>query len=45
MQAEVANDVKGCVGRIVRIAKDKEELELLDDEGKELAQKVLTLIQ
>jgi hypothetical protein len=32
------------VKRVIRVAGDKPELELLDDEGKELAKKLATLI-
>jgi hypothetical protein len=38
----IINDLKTCVARIVRIAKEKEELELLDDEGKLKAQQVIS---
>jgi len=44
-QAEIINDLKTCVARIVRIAKEKEELELLDDEGKLKAQQIISLMQ
>jgi hypothetical protein len=44
-QAEIINDLKTCVARIVRIAKEKEELELLDDEGKLKAQQIISIMQ
>jgi hypothetical protein len=44
-QAEIVGDVKTCVARIVRIAQEKQELELLDDEGKQKAQQVISLMQ
>ena len=44
-QAEIVGDLKMCVGRIVRIANEKQELELLDDEGKVKAQQVISLMQ
>lgn len=42
---ELAKDVTQCVQRIVRIAQDKPDLELLDDEGKEKAQLVVSRLQ
>ena len=45
VQAEIINDLKTCVARIVRIAKEKEELELLDDDGKLKAQQIISLMQ
>jgi hypothetical protein len=44
-QPEIVNDLKTCVARIVRIAKEKEELELLDDEGKLKAQQIISQMQ
>ena len=35
-------EVAGCIKRIVRVAEDKKELELLDDEGKEKAQLIIS---
>ena len=37
MLPDIRADLIQCVQRIVRIAQDKPELELLDDEGKEKA--------
>lgn len=42
--AEVASDVIQCVQRIVRLAQQKPELELLDDDGKVKAQTVVSKI-
>ena len=41
---ELTTDVTQCVGRIIRIARDKQELELLDDEGMQKAMQVAALL-
>lgn len=41
---ELATDVTQCVGRVIRIARDKQELELLDDEGMQKAMQVAGLL-
>jgi hypothetical protein len=45
LQAEIAQDLKLTVQRIIKIAQDRPHLELLDDEGKQKAEQVVALMQ
>ena len=41
MNNDIINETKAVIQRIARVSKDKEELELIDDEGKELLQQII----